>query len=183
MEIYKDIIGFEGYYQISNLGNVKSLDRVVIRKDGRKQRLKSKYTKIRVNWNGYLQVSLNVYGNKKVFLIHRLIAIHFIEKPKGKNIINHKNKNILDNSIENLEWVDYSENRCHGILHDKKNMSSEYFGVSFSKCANKYEAYISVNCKKKYLGLFTTAFEAHEARVKYQLDNNIQNAYELSSIH
>lgn len=181
MEIFKDIKGYEGYYQISNLGTVKTLDRTIVRSDGVSQNLKSRVTKQRLNWNGYLIVSLSKQGINKIYLVHRLIAIHFIENPKGKNLINHKNKKITDNSIENLEWVDYSENRCHGILDNKKNMTSDYFGVSFSKCAKKYEAYVSVNCKKKYLGLFETAIDAHEARLKYQLDNNIHNSYELAS--
>ena len=108
MELWKDIIGYEGYYQISNLGNVRSVDRF----DGVHDR-QGAIMKPALKRNGYLQVGLRKHSERKWFSVHRLVAIHFIENPDKKPQVNHIDGNKLNNTIENLEWVTEKENQNH----------------------------------------------------------------------
>lgn len=108
MEIWKDIIGYEGYYQVSNLGNVRSLDRFdgVHKRDG-------KIIRPNLKANGYLQVGLRKHSERKWFGLHRLVAIHFIENPYNKPQVNHIDGNKQNNTVNNLEWVTGKENQTH----------------------------------------------------------------------
>ena len=108
METWKDIKGFEGYYQISNYGNVKSLNRF----DGIRER-KGQMIKPVEKYNGYLQVGLRKNGKRKYFSVHQLVAIHFIDNPENKPQVNHIDCNKQNNHFSNLEWVTSSENQLH----------------------------------------------------------------------
>lgn len=110
MELWKDIEGFEGYYQISNKGNVRSVNRF----DGVHDRQGS-LIRQNLKHNGYLQVGLRKHGKRKWFGVHRLVAIHFIENPDNKPQVNHIDGNKLNNTVENLEWVTGRENQRHAI--------------------------------------------------------------------
>jgi hypothetical protein len=112
-EIWKDIPGYEGLYQISNLGRVKSLDRIVTSKIGVKKSVKGKIMKNCINGNQYSYVNLSLNKKFKSKKIHRLIAIVFIPNPENKPCVNHKDGNKLNNSIDNLEWVTMGENQKH----------------------------------------------------------------------
>lgn len=102
-EVWKDIIGFEGYYQISNLGNVKSLERFVPRK------VKERFLKPRIK-KDYYYVKLSKNGFSKHYPIYRLVAIAFIPNPNNKPCIDHINGCKKDNSVYNLRWVTHKEN-------------------------------------------------------------------------
>lgn len=115
-EIWKDIIGFEHYYQISNLGRVKRKERTSINGRLQKEKILSPY----YNKGGYRYINFQVGGVKTRYAIHRLIAIHFIPNPNNYPIINHKNEIKDDNRIENLEWCTYSYNLSYG--HRVENM-------------------------------------------------------------
>lgn len=112
METWKDIKGFEGYYQISNYGNVRSLTRF----DGIRVR-KSQRIKPVLKNNGYLQVGLRKNGLRKYVSIHRLVAMHFIDNPKNKSQVNHIDCNKQNNHVSNLEWVSSKENSLHAHVH------------------------------------------------------------------
>lgn len=107
-EIYKDIKGFEGYYQVSNMGNIKSLGAY----NNRKEKLltlenaKSKNTY-------YKRVKLHKNGEVKRFLVHRLVASHFIDNPENKPQVNHIDNDTSNNVYTNLEWCTGSENMKH----------------------------------------------------------------------
>lgn len=110
-EIWEDIKGFEGYYQISNLGNVKSLCRVVKRGKNYKpvnERILKPYYH-----DGYPEVVLSINGNPRTFSIHRLVAEAFIPNPNKLPIINHKDENPSNNRVDNLEWCTYSYNLAY----------------------------------------------------------------------
>ena len=116
MEEWKDIKGYEGLYQVSNEGRVKSLERTwtcgennqTIRHNDEKP---MKQVPI---WNGYLRVCLSKDGNNKWYLVHRLVAEAFIDNPDNLPQVNHKNENKTLNSVENLEWCDRSYNINYG---------------------------------------------------------------------
>jgi len=123
MEVWKDIKDYEGYYQISNLGRVKSLNRLVNNHSGFKKNIKEKILKNSISKTGYYVVDLKINCIRKTFKVHRLIAIHFIPKIIGKDYVNHINGIKIDNSIINLEWCTISENNKHaekmGLKNDK----------------------------------------------------------------
>ncbi len=109
-ELFRDIEGYEGLYQISNLGNVRSFK--AVSKGGN---LKPVYRK------GYLTVTLRKNGVSKIHSIHRLIATAFIPNPDNLPCVNHKDGNKLNNDLSNLEWCTYSHNNKHAYKTGLKN--------------------------------------------------------------
>lgn len=102
-EIWKDIRNYEGYYQISNKGRVKSLPRII--KARNSYTTKEKILKNFDNSRGYLRVELKVNGKSERYFVHRLVAEHFINKKNGANIVNHLDCNPHNNNADNLEWT------------------------------------------------------------------------------
>jgi len=109
-EIWKDVVGYEGYYKISNLGNVKNL------KTGKINIPKSK---------GYQTVTLYKDGVKKITTIHRLVAKAFIPNPNNYDIVNHKDETKNNNRADNLEWCDEKYNANYGTLQERKRATKE----------------------------------------------------------
>ena len=107
MEIWKNVKNFEGLYQVSNLGRVKSLNYNRTRKE---KILKNKYDK-----GGYCQINLWKYGQMKHFLVHRLVAEAFIDNSNNKPCIDHIDGNRSNNRVENLRWCTYKENSNNPI--------------------------------------------------------------------
>lgn len=115
-EIWKDIAGFEGIYQVSNKGKVRSLDRYVQCADSIRY-YKGRMMKQDKKKNGYLQVNLKRQKINKQFLVHRLVAVAFLPNPEGFAIVNHKDENKENNSVENLEWCTHTYNNLYGEGH------------------------------------------------------------------
>lgn len=121
-EIWKDIQGYEGLYQVSNLGRVRSLDRVIQYKNGSKHLHKGNILpqrKRRRNSN-YLSVSLYKNDIGKTCVVHRFVAIAFIPNPENKPQVNHKDENPENNCVENLEWVTSYENMHYNNLTERR---------------------------------------------------------------
>ena len=117
MESWKPIAEYEGLYEVSDRGNVRSLDRY-IKTDIRhvsERLIKGKILKKNLKRNGYLTVDLSKGCKTKTTLVHRLVAETFIPNPNGLRFVNHKDSNRQNNDVANLEWVTSSENRLHGI--------------------------------------------------------------------
>lgn len=112
IEIWKDIKGYEGLYQVSNLGRVKSLNYNHTKKEG--------ILKPQLTCYGYLRINLKAKRNK-IYSVHRLVANAFIPKPKGKTQINHINEIKTDNNVSNLEWVTCKENINHGTGIERRS--------------------------------------------------------------
>lgn len=111
-EIWVDVIGYEGYYQVSSNGRVRGLARTVF-KNGKPCKLRQKKITLNVSYLGYVRVILSKQRKAKTFSVHRLVAIAFIENPLKKPQVNHKNNIRSDNRLENLEWATSSENIIH----------------------------------------------------------------------
>lgn len=115
LEVWKDIQGYEGLYQISNKGRVKSLDRTITRKNGKRMHCGEKIMKSIPNSTGYLRVKLAKGKTKTHVFVHRLVAMHFVENPNKKefNVVNHIDCNPKNNSFDNLEWTTLKGNYHH----------------------------------------------------------------------
>jgi len=150
-EIWKDIPGYENHYQVSNIGNVKSLKY--------RNTNKHKYLKPSIN-QGYKQVVLSKDGKLKTHLVHSLVAIAFLNhKPNGITmVVDHINNNPTDNRVENLQIVTHR----HNCSKDKKGISI-HTGVSRIDRIDKWVAGITVNNKRTHLGSFQTEEEASQA--------------------
>lgn len=111
-EVWKDIEGYEGFYQINCIGEIKRLSGYIVNSNGIKKKWKEKIIKNQ-NVLGYCSFNPCANGIQKTFRIHRLVAKAFIPNPGNKPQINHKNGIKTDNRIENLEWCNASENAKH----------------------------------------------------------------------
>jgi hypothetical protein len=110
IEQWKDIVGYEGLYQVSSLGRIKSVDKVCGKRRGI---VKSKMIAIQDNGNGYFNAALYSNGKMKRIYVHRLVADAFLGKENGKEYVNHIDGNKSNNSLSNLEWCTRSENMKH----------------------------------------------------------------------
>ena len=113
METYKDIKGFEGYYQVSNLGNIKSLIRDKIMPNGSIIKCGNKILSQRKTNSGYYQTMLCKNGVKKFFMSHRLVLESFSINKNNLPQVNHINGVKIDNRLENLEWISRRDNQLH----------------------------------------------------------------------
>ena len=160
MEEFRDIIGYEGLYMVSNLGNVKSLSKKVCNHRGcyitKDIILKTAYNK-----KMYLQVKLYKNGESKTRSVHQLVAESFLNHVRCGMVlvVDHVNSIRDDNRVENLRVVTNRENsyRAQG------NYTSKYKGVSWFVRDSKWKAMIYFNGKRKHLGYFTCELAAHLA--------------------
>ena len=114
MERWKDIIGYEGYYQVSDAGRVRSCDRYLPAANGGKQIRRGQIIQPNQNGIGYLYVGLRRDGIRKNEYIHRLVAQSFIGNPNGLPQVNHKDENKANNRADNLEWCTNYYNNNYG---------------------------------------------------------------------
>lgn len=116
-EVWKDVKGYEGYYQVSNKGRVRSVDRII--KMGKiTGKVKGKILKIQNDGHGYGQVSLSREGKYKSYKVHRLVAEHFVPNPNNLKHVNHIDGDKTNNNADNLEWVTQKENNQHAWDND-----------------------------------------------------------------
>tara|TARA_R110000851_G_scaffold267199_1_gene419644 strand:+ start:78 stop:563 length:486 start_codon:yes stop_codon:yes gene_type:complete len=150
-EIFKDVPNYEGVYKVSNKGNVKR-----ILKGGRE-----KFNKLTKLNTGYLAVQLSLRNDKKIFQVHQLVAMAFLNhKPFGyKMVVDHIDNNILNNYLNNLQIITRRENSSKGKMVN----SSKYTGVTWHKQAGKWVVHILNNTKREYLGLFEVELDAANA--------------------
>lgn len=111
-EEWRPVVGYEGHYEVSNFGNVRSLPRLIVNSYGRTLSWKGGLLTA-INRNGYLSVSLSKFNKARGCQVHRLVAMAWCANPDNKITVNHKNGVKKDNRVENLEWASYSENNAH----------------------------------------------------------------------
>ena len=124
-EIWKDIIiekngvvyDYTGLYQVSNLGRVRSLDRI----DGNGHTLRGRILKLRIDNKGYQYVGLYKNGKRVRFSIHRLVATAFVPNPDNLPVVNHKDENPSNNVCTNLEWCTQKENLNYGTCQERRS--------------------------------------------------------------
>jgi hypothetical protein len=123
-EEWRDIPNYEGCYQVSNLGRVKSLQRIVVRNNGTSCTVQEKSLKLYFNKQRYHVVSLFRCGKRVGAKVHRLVAVVFLGFHSDK-VVNHKDGNKINNQLSNLEWITQKENVIHardtGLLKPQKN--------------------------------------------------------------
>lgn len=129
-EVWKDIPNHSGY-QASSLGRIRSVDRIIILKNGNERRLKGRVLKQKQQENDYMRVSLGSVAGWR--LVHRLVAYTFIPNPENKLQVNHKDGIKFHNNIENLEWCTQSENNIHafnmGLTIENRRKAAERMRV------------------------------------------------------
>lgn len=114
-EVWKDIKGYEGHYQISNIGRVKSLARMRFGKGGYLSPLKERILKQKTTKSGYKSVHLRCMDYQSYPTIHRIVAEAFIDNPDNKPTVNHIDANKENNHVDNLEWSTHSEQMIHAV--------------------------------------------------------------------
>ena len=173
-EIWVEIPNYNGIYNISSLGNVKSLSRHV--KSGNGYITKERILKPCKNKKGYLNVVLCKENKTKTYSIHILIAMSFLKHIPDKThyiIVDHIDNNPLNNRLNNLQLISQREN----CSKDKKNKSSKYTGVNWDEPTKKWRAMIFFDKKLKHLGLFLSEIEA--SKVYENALNKLKNGTDV----
>lgn len=119
-EIWKPIKGYEDCYEVSNLGNIRSLTRLVYYSNGHYQTKKGQNIKPQKTIHGYYQVELHKDRQKQKKTLHTIVAETFIPNPNNYKEINHKDHNRTNNCVYNLEWCTREENILDMVLYNKK---------------------------------------------------------------
>ena len=162
IEIWKDVPEYEGLYQVSNFGNVKSLQKNIKMPNGG-IRIQSEKILKPFSSTGYLEVELCKKGKGKYFKVHKLVAITYLNHiPCGHKItVDHIDHNKKNNTLNNLQLLTNRENVKRSI--DKTKTTSKHIGVSFDKKNKKWVSQIYLNKKNIFLGRFKNEYDAHLA--------------------
>lgn len=112
---WRSIQGFEGYYEVSDEGRVRSVDRDLLCADGVTYHRKGHAMKLSLGASGYLVVNLRKYGQSNVKPVHKLVALAFIPNPNNYPVVNHIDGDKTNNNVSNLEWTTYSGNNTHAL--------------------------------------------------------------------
>lgn len=187
-EIWKDIVGYEGLYQVSNTGKVKSLKRKVYAGRGK---MRWQYERIlsenKTNGNGYKIVSLNKEGKSQNKYIHRLVAEMFLTNPYNYKYINHKDENKSNNSVDNLEFCTAQYNSTYNNLHIRnglKNRNNKYSKkiIQLDNDGNIIKEYKSIKEAGRQLKISHQAIsdclrgiQKHSAGYKWKYADDLQN--------
>ena len=141
-----EVPGYEGIYYIEPNGNVYSMDKIVKCKDGKIRFYEGKLIKSSDNGNGYYYVNLRENGNQKNYLVHRLVALTYLDNPNNYPCVNHKDCNPQNNDLNNLEWC-----------------TQEYNNQSINKTINFGGVYYNKDGKKCYVARYTI-YKVHHSK-------------------
>lgn len=144
-EIWKDVKGYAGKYQVSNFGRVKSLNYNNIGK--------SRIMKPNIYKTGYVSAGLSLNGKEKRFLIHRLVAEAFIPNPDNYPVVNHKDENTQNNRADNLEWCTQKHNINYGTRNQRIAKVFSIGIIQYSKDLKKVKEFESMADAEKATGI------------------------------
>lgn len=177
VEFWADVVGYEGFYQVSNLGNIRAIN---YHNQGVVRNLKTNLVA------GYPHTILKINGEARNVHVHRLVAEAFIPNPDNKQYVNHKNGDRQDNRVENLEWVTCSENTLHkfhslGYLGNGRKPvmcieTGEYF-ASITKAAKAYGVDVSAISQAITNGRSACRNHFRYATIDEQKENEINGRY------
>lgn len=158
-EVWKPIEGYEGYYEVSNAGRVRSVDRIVWRQNAEnawKVSLKGKLIALHLRRDGYPIVNLYKGHKSCGFAVHRLVAKAFVENPLNRPEVDHINTERTDNRACNLRWVNRSENNKNPITNKRMSDAKKGKGCKpvsqYDKCGNLIAEYPSIRAAAKATG-------------------------------
>ncbi|MDN6899557.1 NUMOD4 domain-containing protein [Oenococcus sicerae] len=178
-EIWKDIKGYEGLYQLSNLGRVKSLDKI----SNNGHHLKKKMLKPIEDEYGYMHVILYKKNTKKIFRTHRLVAQEFISNPLSLPQINHKDERKSNNCVSNLEWVTVKQNMNYGT-RNKRAISNTCKPVVAIDKFGKKRTFKSIKQAAEVIGTashnISATLHGHQQTsggYSFQYENHISNSH------
>src|SRR5574343_492872 len=157
-EIWKDVVGYEGLYQVSNLGRVKRLERY----NTNGVRVNEKIVGSK-NDKGYITIYTSINKVNKTLKVHQLVAEAFLGFKYNKSIdlvIDHIDNDQSNNRLDNLQIITQRVNAC------KDKSGSSVNGVSFNKRQKKYECYLNIKSKRHHLGVYLNEQEAIDVRTK-----------------
>lgn len=173
-EIWKDIEGYEGLYQVSNFGRVKSLNIIKFNQFS-SYKHKGRVLKLQLNkQTGYMYVNLSKLKSYKTTSIHRLVAKAFIPNPENKSQVNHKDGNKFNNYVENLEWCTQIENSFHAYQNGLNKLSPLHFkGEEHQRCKLSNKDILNIRSRINY----GYGFYAELAREYGVTKENIESIY------
>jgi hypothetical protein len=156
MEVWKDIKGYEGLYQVSNLGRVKSLCYY----GGKKEKI----IKGGVNPQGYIIIGLNKNNKRTSYTEHRLVALAFLDNPNNYPVINHKNGIKTDNRVENLEWCTYQQNTIHAF---ETGLKFGYKGEKHGMCKLTNDQVLAIRADNRLHRIIAKEYNVDRSTIGY----------------
>jgi plasmid maintenance system antidote protein VapI len=141
-EVFKPVVGYEGYYEVSNFGNVYSVNREIYTKRGRIERRSRRQMKFVYGKFGYVCVNLSKNNKGHRVLVHRIVAKAFIPNPDNKPQVNHKDLNKANNCVDNLEWNTALENNKHAQLNKANSFGESHYRAKLTEEIIKEIRYI-----------------------------------------
>jgi len=164
-EVWRDIPDYEGYYQVSDLGRIRSLDRTVLTTNGQDRFYKGRIIKGNVDKDGYRRTTLKKNNIGRTFKFSQLVAMAFLgHEPNGHTlIVDHINGDRSNDRVNNLRVVTNRANTTTCFRSDRDSFSSRYVGVNWDKKTSKWRALIYHDGVSTFLGLYNTELEAYNA--------------------
>jgi hypothetical protein len=166
-EIWKDIKGYEGHYQVSNFGRVKSLERTINRVDGKKKVLNEIIKKDFLEKSGYKSIRLSIDKKGRTYRIHQLVVKSFISEVPIGYVIDHIDRDKSNNFLSNLRIVTQRQNL------EFYQIDTEYRGIYQDKGSNKYRCCVYIGRKRFYLGTAENINEAKKRILDFKKKNKI----------
>lgn len=172
-EIWKPVPGYEGYYEISNTGKVRSLTRTITDSLG-KTRIYPGKILTQKNVKGYYKLQLSKDGTRKEYFVHRLLAEAFIPNPDNLPAVNHKDENKQNNNIDNLEWCTVEYNNRYGTKNERCSQTKSKPVIMCDKNTQKpIKEFPSVKIAADELGIS----QSSAGNIYKILDNPNKTAY------